>query len=75
MTKKHRSGRGLPQGKLKEYLELVRDKEMENPSLHMKLQQEMAKPLNQQIRQEASDKKRIGRLKAPAGLSQVAFFK
>lgn len=75
MTKDKNMERQLPQGTLQQAIEIVRDNDMQNPSLHIKLQEELAKPLNLSVREEAANTDRISKLKAPAGLLAGAFMK
>ena len=53
-----------PKGSLVEAIEIGREAEIQNPSLHIKLQNELAKPLNHSIRKGAADTTRIKNLKA-----------
>lgn len=63
MSKKHSIDNMLGRGTLKESIVLERDEKMENPSLHIKLQKELAKPLNSDVRKESSRMERVGKLK------------
>lgn len=51
-----------PEGDLIEAVEIIRAEKLENPSLHIKLQEEMAK--NGDLCKAAADIDRISRLKA-----------
>jgi hypothetical protein len=54
-----------PDGPLLEAVEIIRDDSRpESPSLQLKLQEEMAKPLNGALRKAAADTSRVSRLKA-----------
>jgi hypothetical protein len=66
---------GSPNGTLVEAIEIGKRDEQANLSLQMKLQDEMAKPLNSTLRKEASDLSRIGKLKATNGINPESFIK
>lgn len=54
-------------------VEIVREERVENPSLNMKLQEELAKPCNSATLDDANDRERIDRLKAPEGMITHTF--
>ena len=54
----------FPKSPLREAIDFTRDEGVENLSLQMKLQLEMAKPANEQVCQAAGDIERITKLKA-----------
>jgi hypothetical protein len=64
---------GLPQGTLKEEIEILREGQLQNPSLHIQLQTAMCGLFSGALRKAAANRTRISSLKAPEGLGAVRF--
>ena len=66
-----RSREGLPQGALIGAIEIHNEAETENLSLHIKLQRAMSR--RRTLSKAALESERLGKLKAPEGLSAEDF--
>ncbi len=75
MEKKRLSAELFHKKPLVEAIEITRENEQENPSLQMKLQEEMEKPLNDEILSAAGDMERAAKLKAPEAMKSESLLK
>ncbi|HQH28624.1 MAG TPA: hypothetical protein PLP17_14600, partial [Oligoflexia bacterium] len=64
---------GLPHGSLVQALEIVRDNDRQSLSLSVKLQRALPWPFRTSWRKAEINRERLGKLKAPEGLTGTGF--
>lgn len=69
----NRQHEGLPQGTLKEEIEILPEGQQQNPSLTYQLQTAMGGLFSGGLRKAAANQTRIDQLKAPQGLKAERF--
>ena len=73
MDKRNDLQESLPHGPLHEAIEITREGEQDNLSLHFTLQKAMKNPFRGALRKAAVDPERINKLRAPRGLGDANF--